>query len=116
MKQIILSIVGVLAVLWVALFVSGQQVLVWEERQEPFISDDPPLSLEECQAWVREQNKKRTEGQGRILDMCSVNDTTQAVEATSFMDWKCTYFNGRRLIKKEYSASRTACPNFRKNQ
>jgi hypothetical protein len=33
MKKIILSIVAVLAVLWVALFVSGQQVLVVERRK-----------------------------------------------------------------------------------
>jgi hypothetical protein len=47
MKKIILSIIGVLAVLWVALFVSGQQVLVWEERKGSSISHDPPHTFEE---------------------------------------------------------------------
>jgi hypothetical protein len=47
MKRIVFSIAAVLAVLWVALFVSGQQVLVWEERKGPFISHDPPYTVEE---------------------------------------------------------------------
>ena len=90
-KKIILSMVGVLAVLWVALFVSGQQVLVWEET--------PEAMRAECEA----STKRNT----NILYMC---------DDESWNKWSCTYFNGRRFVTKEYSASRTACLNFRKNR
>jgi|TARA_B100002003_G_C13895591_1_gene436553 hypothetical protein len=96
MKKIILSIVGVLAVLWVALFVSGQQVLVWEET--------PSQALAEC----RQQDELDKEKGYKFL--------TEELFPDSCLKWQCTYFNGRRLITKEYSSSRTSCPNFRENR
>jgi len=104
MKKIILLIVAVLAVLWGALFVSGQQVLVWESQKSlfkigGFVPDDQPNSIEECMTLAKK------------------------IEANPFdcfdeylKGWSCTYFNGRRLITKEYSSSRTSCPNFRENR
>jgi hypothetical protein len=104
MKKIILSTVAVLAVLWVAVFVSGQQVLVWESQKSlfkigGFVPDDQPNSTEECTILAKK------------------------IEANPFdcfdeylKGWQCTYFNGRRFITKNYSSSRTSCPNFRKNQ
>ena len=114
MKRILLSIVGVLAVLWVALFVSGQQVLVWEEKKEPFISDDPPITM--TREEVLKKYPSATEEQ-IAATLKKYNKPTLAYEEVlANMDWSCTYFNSRRFVTKEYSSSRTACPNFRKNR
>ena len=109
MKKIILSTVAVLAVLWVAVFVSGQQMLVWEESVE-----------------IKVENLFDCFDEGRVLvDKSHLkidwDDETEKKEKSDKVyrcrtSWKCTYFNGRRLITKEYSSSRTSCPNFRENR
>ncbi len=120
MKKIILSIVGVLAVLWVALFVSGQQVLVWEKNDRFLVTftttegkkysarvreDFKRLTIFQQEMWLADRAKKR----GHDI-------TVMDIEVEAKEGWSCTYFNGRRFITKEYSSSRTACPNFRENR
>ena len=96
MKKIILSIVALIAILWVAMFVTETRVLVWEVS--------PKANFEGCEAEVREINRKRAkEGKtGKILSMCS----------TYNHEWSCTYFNGRRLITRNYQSYVDACPNL----
>jgi len=93
MKKIILSIVAVLAVLWVALFVSEQQVLVWETggyNYDGCIKGHFP--------------SKNRSGWGCTVD---------ALENP----WVCTYFNGRRLFRTTLGSKvYGSCPNFRRNQ
>jgi hypothetical protein len=96
MKKIILSIVGVLAVLWGTLFVLDQQVLVWEET--------PSQALAECR-----QQDELDKGKGYKF-------LTEELFPDLCLKWQCTYFNGRRFITKELPDSRTACPNFRENR
>ena len=93
MSKIILSIVGVLAVLWVALFVSERQVLIWETAG---------FAFEEC---LRESKRESS-----VTPYHCFSDAREH-------QWECTYFNGRRVTRThldpiEYGS----CPNFRKNR
>jgi|TARA_B100000315_G_C14381178_1_gene497543 hypothetical protein len=93
MNRILLSIVGVLAVLWAALFVSEQQVLVWETGG---------FNYDEC---VREH-----------YEASSVHPFHCAVNALE-NQWDCTYFNGRRLVRRTLDPrDYGSCPNFRENK
>jgi hypothetical protein len=100
MKKIILSIVGVLAVLWVALFVSGQQVLVWER------------------AVIGKQVENLFDCFDKDYVPSDANTVGGSLDGPKFCRerWACTYFNGRKLIVHSYPTDLTACPNFRKNR
>ena len=78
------------------MFVTDTKVLVWEVS--------PEAKFEECEAEVREVNRKRAkEGKtSKILSMCS----------TEKYNWSCTYLNGRRLVKKAFYSYVDACPNL----
>ena len=107
--KIILYSIGLVAILWVTLFVSGQQVLVWERT--------PEQNVARCEDEVTEINRKKAEeGKvGRVLSMCESEDPLIIMALKSYQ-WSCTYFNGRRFIEKWYPSSRSSCPNFRKNK
>ena len=92
MKKIILSIVGLIAILWIAMFVTDTKVLVWEQS---------PLAV--CKAeFDRENEVKKAKGEAQPLWM---------PEWCGNYPWSCTYFNGRRFIKKSYSYA-DSCPNL----
>lgn len=125
MKKIILSIVGVLAVLWVALFVSDGMVLVWEAKT---FSDAECLEKHEKQIadWKKTPEGKKYFGKNLTKEEISnltpitqlnyLRSTQGSVYCDDEWYWRCTFFNGRRLITEAYDSSRTACPNFRKNR
>ena len=124
MKRIILSIVAVLAVLWVALFVLDGMVLVWETKTFP---DAECLKKHEKQIadWKKTPEGKKYFGQDlteeeidSLTPMAQLNylRSKQGPICDDEWYWRCTFFNGRRLIKSEYYSSRTSCPNFRRNQ
>ena len=85
MKKIILSIVALIAILWIAMFATDAKVLVREKSVELevdntfdcFDPDRKPVSKYVCRT-----------------------------------GWNCTYFNGRRLIEKHFKVHYDACPNL----
>ena len=125
MKKIILSIVGVLAVLWVALFVSDGMVLVWEAK---IFSDAECLEKHGKQIadWKKTPEgkkyfgKKLTEEEISNLAPITRLNYLRSTQGSLLCDdewyWQCTFFTGRRLTTEEYYSSRSACPNFRENR
>ena len=85
MKKIILSIVGVLAVLWVALFVADARILVKEVSPS-------------------EHDRLCTEAKTRFDELWWCGSKGK---------WGCTYFNGRSLVNKYFLAKYDdACPTI----
>ena len=104
-RKLIGVIVAVLVIAWLSLFVSNKQVLVWEVS--------PSESVAECEQ-ENEKRKKKSKGM------------TFSAICADLKHWTCTYFNGRRLVKKDSShirvlrrdgksyggSPKTGCPNF----
>ena len=123
MKKIILSIVGTLAVLWIALFVSDSQVLVWEtktkfpvnwtaadgKKYRVLVSEDFKALSHAAQIAKLEERMRQKNASTSSINPFLVDISDKAV-------WLCFYFNGRRLIGSEFPPSHTACPNFRENR
>jgi len=85
MKKIILSNVGVLAVLWVALFVADARILVKEVSPS-------------------EHDRLCTEAKTKFDEIWWCG---------SKGEWGCTYFNGRSLLNKHFLAKyHDSCPTI----
>ena len=97
MKKIILCVIALLAILWVAMFVTETKILVWEKT--------PGQVYAMCEARNAEDKKAKEEGKFVIT---APWDTT----CDKRIGWSCTYFNGRRLINKRYRSTRDSCPNL----
>ena len=95
MKKIILSIVALIAILWIAMFVTEMRVLVEEVS--------PHEGFLQCQA-----AKQSAEEKGESLSSFDVLFACSTVD-----HWECTYFNGRSLARTIYSNKiYSACPNI----
>jgi hypothetical protein len=93
MKKIILSIVGVLAVLWVAMFVTDMKILVGEVS--------PNQNWKQCQ--VEKEATKDFDDSLKKLFFCDHNQ-----------DWGCTYITARSSVKRFYSEQYyDSCPIIR---
>ena len=104
------AFVAVLVIAWLSLFVSNKQVLVWELT--------PQESVAKCEKANAKLSKRREAGESGLL--------VSPFVCTDWQYWTCTYFNGRRLVKKDSSHIRvlrrggksyggfpkTGCPNF----
>jgi hypothetical protein len=103
MKKIILSIVGVLVVLWLGIFVTDARVLVKEVS--------PAEHFRLCrEAKAKAENKEQGKKENGLMNpwefqasyWCSVTD-----------EWGCTYFNGRRLLARYFDSKYYAsCPSI----
>ena len=145
MKKVILYGIGLIAVLWIALFVSGQQVLVWETSYSKEDCEDENHSLKWKNLTYKNvkyelaapshfafiDSAEFTAKVGKILspiselmadfpeDMSSFQSGVKlkftCEDITSSLD--CRYFNGRKIIRKHRNSMRyDSCPNFRKNR
>lgn len=135
MKKIILSIIAVLAVLWVALFVSNRQVLIWETSYSKEDCED-----EGSRKWDGSyKNKKVSIEAPKHFELIDLNEFNAAVQKKIdakdyknypafpetiiltcedvFTSLDCRYFNGRKIIRKRLNKTlNDSCPNFRENK
>lgn len=141
-KKIILSTIGVLIILWIALFVSGRHILVWEETytREDCLGDgkskltlrhptgerffikaprsfqymNTSIKLEYAERLVDEWKDQRYKGLKKDERPESLEGKVFQLNCTDLHDtWSCRYFNGRRVTTKHYSLTEyDGCSNL----
>ena len=92
MKKIILSIIALIAILWIAMFVTDVRILVHEEE---------PLT-----AWYEYAEEKN-------LNFFIIFDDKPEFRHLEPDKWKCSYLTSRKIILMKFRKSYyDSCPNI----
>jgi hypothetical protein len=128
MKKIILYVIGLIIILWVAIFVTDKKVLVWESLNTEKVEQCTIAHAQLVEDWETRVTQWRdtTDCEDTTLIEKSTGKETIQCLATVVPDWvirppinncrywwKCKYFNGRRIIDKMFRQSEyDSCPNL----
>ena len=92
MNKVVLYVIGLIAILWVAMFVSDIRILVHEEE---------PLA-----EWYEYAKKKN-------LNIFIIFDDKPEFRHLEPHKWKCSYLTARKIIlMKLYKSDYDSCPNI----
>jgi hypothetical protein len=128
MKKILVYVIGLIAILWVSIFVTDKKVLVWESLNTEEVEQCTITHAQLVEGWETQVKQWRDTTDcvdTTLIEKSTGKETIQCIRTVvpywvnhppvnnCRYWWKCKYFNGRRIIDKMFQQSEyDSCPNL----